>query len=274
MTGAEIIQLAINLAIMASSLAVLTGLILKGSLAGRTLALGPTRNPGFSSALFAGGALLSVVYVVLVFVSRESTSPALAMLASLFPFAVIGLALGRCNGVLGGFRIVGLLPRHPKRDLVWGATGTLVALLFSWTVGLIAIQISTHLGLRVEPIGHDALVDLIEHFSVANLVLIIISAVVMAPLIEELVFRGVMQTSVLHVFGMSRWTAMLYTAVLFSITHAWVVPWQSLLTLFVLGLVFGYLYERTGSLLAPILAHAGFNAMNIAIALTLPQNLQ
>jgi membrane protease YdiL (CAAX protease family) len=48
------------------------------------------------------------------------------------------------------------------------------------------------------------------------------------------------------------------------------VPWQGLIPLFVLGITFGYLYERTGSLLPPILAHAIFNAANIGIALVIP----
>lgn len=260
----------VNLLIISLSLACLGTLIFKGLLTERTLKLGPIRNPGFSQAIFARGALLSVAYVVLVVISRESNSMAFAMLVSLLPFAVIGLAIGRCTNVLGGLRVVGLLPRQPMRDLKWCAIAIPITLLFSWSVGLIAMKLSMRYGLRISPGGHDTLVDLLKHFSAAKLLLVFVSAVVMAPLIEELVFRGVMQTSLLHVFGMSRWAAMLYTATLFSLTHAWVVPWQNLITLFVLGLVFGYLYERTGSLLVPILTHAGFNAANIVIALSLP----
>lgn len=274
MTRDQIIMSAINFAIIATSLAILIVLILKGSLTGRTLALGPTRDPGFSPLVFACGALLSVAYVVLVLVSRESNSPLLSMPASLLPFGLFALVFSRCSHVLGGFRIVGLLPRHPKRDLIWGTAGGGVALLLAWTTGLIVMQISVYYGLDVESVGHDTLVDLLTNFSTAKLMTVILGAVIIAPLMEELLFRGIMQTSLLHVFGMSRWSAMLYTATMFSVTHAWVVPWQNLLTLLVLGLVFGYLYERTGSLLPPILAHAVFNAANIGIALAMPENLQ
>lgn len=271
MTHEEIITSTVHVAIIATSIAILTALILKGSLTGRTLALGPTRDPGFPPFTFAGGAILSIAYVLVVAISRESPSQPLAMLASLFPFALIGLALGACNRELGGLRIVGLLPRHPMRDLRWAGAAIPTALFFSWTTGLVVTAISLYYGFTVEPVGHDALDQLLNDFSAATLLLIIVSAVIMAPLLEELVFRGIMQTSLLHVFGQSRWAAMLYTATLFSITHAWVVPWQNLFSLFVLGLIFGYLYERTGSLLPAILTHAGFNAANIIIALSMPR---
>ena len=57
------------------------------------------------------------------------------------------------------------------------------------------------------------------------------------------------------------------------VIHASVVPWQGLVSLFVLGLVFGYLYERTGSLLTPVIAHAVFNSFNNALTLLLPEQL-
>lgn len=70
-----------------------------------------------------------------------------------------------------------------------------------------------------------------------------------------------------------RWPALLVASAVFSVIHFSVVPWQGLISLFVLGLVFGYVYERTGSLLTPILAHAVFNAANITITLLLPDQL-
>jgi len=42
--------------------------------------------------------------------------------------------------------------------------------------------------------------------------------------------------------------------------------WQVLPSLFVLAVVLGWLYERTGSLLPSVLVHMGFNAINIALA--------
>jgi membrane protease YdiL (CAAX protease family) len=40
--------------------------------------------------------------------------------------------------------------------------------------------------------------------------------------------------------------------------------------LLVLGVVLGWLYERSGSLLPCVLVHAGFNALNIAMVLAGP----
>lgn len=258
-----------NTLIIVLTLVCLGFLLFKRSLSERTLALGPTRDPGFSFGVFAFGAYLCLAYVVLLIITRETSSPLLAMLISLYPFALIGLAAGRCKHMLGGYRIVGLLPRHPKRDLRWSAMAIPVTLLFSWTIGLIVMELSARFGFRIEAGGHDTLVDLVDHFTVGKLLVVVFFAVIMAPLIEELVFRGVMQTCLLHVFGGLRWPAMIVTAILFSVTHAWVVPWQSLVTLFALGLIFGYVYERTGSLLTPILVHAGFNAANVIMAVML-----
>jgi membrane protease YdiL (CAAX protease family) len=84
-------------------------------------------------------------------------------------------------------------------------------------------------------------------------------AVVVAPVMEELVFRGLLLQ------GLRRhWSAIpavLITAMLFALFHA--NPWQFMGPLF-LGLLFGWLTIRSGSLWPAILAHA----LNNATALT------
>ena len=55
-------------------------------------------------------------------------------------------------------------------------------------------------------------------------------------------------------------------SVLFALVH---YPlWYQVPSMFVFGIVLGYNYERCGRLYAPILAHALFNAVNMAIFLT------
>ena len=89
----------------------------------------------------------------------------------------------------------------------------------------------------------------------------------MAPLLEELVFRGVLQTSLMRLMKDRRWPAMLITAAAFSAIHGTIVPTTGLLPLFVLRLIFKYIYKHTNSLLTPILAHTIFNTMNITITI-------
>ena len=89
-------------------------------------------------------------------------------------------------------------------------------------------------------------------------------AVIVAPFMEEAVFRGLLLRSMLR-----RWPALpavLITSLLFALFHA--NPWQFVGPL-ILGLLFGWLTVRTGTLWPAILAHA----LNNAIALTTMQLL-
>jgi membrane protease YdiL (CAAX protease family) len=85
------------------------------------------------------------------------------------------------------------------------------------------------------------------------------TCVVAAPLVEELLYRGFIYGIAKHLAG--PWPATLFSAVLFSLAH------QNLMAavpLCVLGLGFAISYERTKSLWVPMLAHALFNAWNLA----------
>jgi len=89
-----------------------------------------------------------------------------------------------------------------------------------------------------------------------------LSIVVMGPLAEELVFRGIIQTRLER--AMPVWAAVVLQAVLFGVTHG--TPVQMAYA-FLMGLVFGLLRSRTGSILPGLAAHAAFNAMNDPLGL-------
>ena len=92
----------------------------------------------------------------------------------------------------------------------------------------------------------------------------LLSAVVIAPVAEEVLNRGLLQTLLLRTLGHRwRWAAIGVASAGFAALHLGSVPLQALPGLFVLGLVFGALYERTGSLVPGILVHAAFNALNV-----------
>ncbi len=80
----------------------------------------------------------------------------------------------------------------------------------------------------------------------------IVLAVVMAPVFEEIVFRGIIQKGLINK-GMKPRTAILFSAFLFGLVHF--NPWQFAGAL-LLGIVLGWVYEKTRSLLMPILLHA------------------
>jgi len=56
------------------------------------------------------------------------------------------------------------------------------------------------------------------------------------------------------------WQAIVISAAIFAIVH----PPASMLPVFVLGLCTGWAYERSGSLLAPMLVHAMYNGVVLA----------
>lgn len=87
-----------------------------------------------------------------------------------------------------------------------------------------------------------------------------IVAIVIAPVAEESIFRGILYP-VLKTNGYPR-IAMWGTAVLFGLSH---INSIAFLPLTVFGLLLILLYEETNNLLAPIVAHSFFNAINFVV---------
>ena len=83
-------------------------------------------------------------------------------------------------------------------------------------------------------------------------------AVLAAPLFEEFIFRGLIQGGLRR--SLPAWQAIVISAAIFAIVH----PPASMLPVFVLGLCTGWAYERSGSLLAPMLVHAMYNGVVLA----------
>lgn len=78
--------------------------------------------------------------------------------------------------------------------------------------------------------------------------------VVIAPLMEELIFRGVMLDGLLRRYRPV--TAILVSSVIFGLAH--LNPWQ-FVTAFVLGCFMGWVYLRSGSLAGCVLIHMSAN---------------
>ena len=93
------------------------------------------------------------------------------------------------------------------------------------------------------------------------------AAILLAPVAEEILFRGILYPAIKQA-GYPR-LALWGAALLFAAVHANLVTFVPLT---VLALVLTALYERTNNLLAPIVAHALFNALNF-VTLFLIQDL-
>ena len=84
----------------------------------------------------------------------------------------------------------------------------------------------------------------------------ILKVVIMAPVIEELIFRGVIMHGLMRNY--SKFTAVFVSALMFALFH--LNPWQFPAT-FILGLVLGILMLRTRNIYLCILGHAINNGL-------------
>jgi len=91
----------------------------------------------------------------------------------------------------------------------------------------------------------------------ANLLLFVI----VAPVVEELTFRGLGQSLLLQFTG--RWPSIVLIGILFGLWHGLV---QALLVLIPFGAGLAYLRDRTNSVVPGMVLHALFNATALAVA--------
>lgn len=98
-------------------------------------------------------------------------------------------------------------------------------------------------------------------------VVMIITAVILAPIFEEIIFRGIIQKGLINK-GVEPWKAILSASVIFGLVHA--NPWQFVGAV-LLGCVLGLVYFKTKSLLLPMLLH-GFNNLCSSLLITYTKN--
>jgi len=92
------------------------------------------------------------------------------------------------------------------------------------------------------------------------------TAVLQAPLLEEILFRGIVFRGLLRV--MPSVAAMLVSGFLFAAIH---VNAATFIPLWYLGVAFAWLYWRTGSILAPMTCHFLFNLTNLLLVIFFPE---
>jgi len=91
-----------------------------------------------------------------------------------------------------------------------------------------------------------------------------LSIILFAPMIEEVIFRGFLQSYLRRYLGPN--PAILLSSMLFAVFHYSNDQGQAnipiLGSLFILAYFLGFVYERRGSLFAPMILHATFNAIS------------
>lgn len=154
-------------------------------------------------------------------------------------------------------RFSGAAPLHWGRSLWLGA----VALALAWA-GMWVLEQVLHqwvLGTPVPEQSSQPLVQALAQSADPRLRwAILISAGVVAPVMEELMFRGGLFRLTAELAG--RRLALTGSASLFALTHG---DAGLLAPLFLLGLVLAWTFSATGRLLVPMVMHAGFNLINL-----------
>jgi membrane protease YdiL (CAAX protease family) len=97
---------------------------------------------------------------------------------------------------------------------------------------------------------------------ISVLVLMAFTAVIVAPICEEMVFRGYIYPALSKFTG--PWIGWIISALVFSAAHG---SMSALVPLFIFGLALVLLYEWTGSIWAPIAVHLLFNGATVAVQL-------
>jgi len=138
----------------------------------------------------------------------------------------------------------GELPRNP---FVYFASGCGLSLF----VAILSARMKTPENLPME--------ELFKYRQVA--LMFMAMAVLVAPLVEETLFRGYLYPLFARSFGV--WPGIILTGVLFGLMHGAQLGWTwSLVTILIMvGIVFTLIRARTGSVFASYLMHLGYNSL-------------
>lgn len=187
-------------------------------------------------------------------VATQSTLGKLA--STVLQFAAFAIVVGL---FLVGARDRDLLAASvpDRRDLALGVGSVVVLLAVQY--GLLALLSAV----GVLPVQNRA-IDPASHAPAYFLAMVVLSVLVVGPA-EELLFRGAVQGLLKRAWG--TWPAIVGAALLFGFVH-YNVGTGSLEERFayvaialLLGVMLGYLYEYSGNLVVPALAHGGYNAV-------------
>jgi membrane protease YdiL (CAAX protease family) len=170
------------------------------------------------------------------------------------PFVVMIAATiaGRPDGI----QKTGLSPRRIPTGLIFGFFGIILILPLIIYVDGFTEWMLNH---WKQPHPAHELLEVLKTNPPAWLrVADVLSAGLIAPLTEEMFFRGLLQTVIRGALRNS-WIAIALSAAAFALVHHW-WTWPQI---FFLGFCLGYAYERTGNLWVSITIHALFNLTSI-----------
>jgi membrane protease YdiL (CAAX protease family) len=130
------------------------------------------------------------------------------------------------------------------------------------------LQVSGYLAWMEEYAGTPSMQESVELMKKSQDTVVVglmaFSAAIVAPLAEEIIFRGYLYPVAKKWSG--KWAAVIFSALWFSACHGNV---PLVLPLFLLGIILALAYEKTGSIWAPIGIHFFFNSATVLIQLAI-----
>ena len=130
-------------------------------------------------------------------------------------------------------------------------------MLILWGFVLVLIT-----GIVIEPVLNlfpESFLELLNNMG-ANGGWSVLMLAILAPVLEEVLFRGILLEAVREKYSSGR--AIVVSALMFGVIH--IIP-QQVVNAFVIGLILGFIYVRTNSLWPVIIIHALNNAMAYVI---------
>lgn len=177
--------------------------------------------------------------------------------ATQLAFLLLILSLGKWRG----WNRERLGWRKVEMGKAWGSL--VLWYLLTWPINLLYSLIVYLYG--ITPPATDVYTQLMGHVTPLTFLLNILLAGVMAPIIEETLFRGIVFGGLKSYFG--KWTAAALSAILFSGLHLQLIGF---FPRFVLGIILVHLYDKYKSLY-PAMA---FHALNNLVAALLMAGLR
>ena len=174
-----------------------------------------------------------------------------------FVFSFASFARGRNPN-----QVFGLNKISWGKVLIWGL-GAMIPVYILLGLGSVIIQLIIPSKEKV-PEMQEIVQTMISSHDITIRIALLFSAIIVAPIIEEIIFRGYFYP-VLKRYS-HRLFAGFMTSLLFAVVHGHV---EGLIPLLLLAIILTLCYELTGSLLVPILIHALFNGINSFIILNL-----
>lgn len=175
-----------------------------------------------------------------------------------FQFVIAGIVTAFVIGRIRPIEWLGL--RWPGWR--WSILIAPVSVLLMWLF-FSGLQVSGFMQ-WIESLGVETVQDTVKILQQSNnpavLGLMAFAAVIAAPFCEEIVFRGYLYSATKRFAG--PWAAGICSALVFAAAHG---SLAALLPLFVFGCVLVFVYEKTGSLWAPIAVHFCFNGATVVI---------